>query len=77
MIGTRPAPRPIIPTTARRAALAVALSFAAAVPGAAAVLDLTWTGQFAGFILQGQLAFDPDAPGENGVVRSDGFRDFD
>ena len=77
MIHAPPSPRPRLPTSARRAALAVALSSTAAAPAAAAVLDLSWTGQFAGFTLEGQLAFDPDATGEDGVVRADGFREFD
>ena len=77
MIHARPSPRPFPSTTARRAACAAVLSIAAATPAAAVVLDLAWTGQFAGFTLEGQLAFDPDAPGGDGVVRSDGFRDFD
>ena len=56
---------------------AAAFLAASAAPASAVVLDLSWTGQFAGFTLEGRMAFDADAPGGNGVVRSDGFRDFD
>lgn len=77
MIHAWPSPRPFPSTTARRAACAAVLSIAAATPAAAVVLDLAWTGQFAGFTLEGQLAFDEGASGEDGVVRSEGFTDFD
>ena len=67
-------------TTKRRGAalaagcLATVLSSSAA---ASTVLNLDWTGQFAGFTLSGQLAFDAGAVPVDGVVRSDGFTDFD
>lgn len=63
------------PTSPFLAAACLAALLAA--PARAAVFDLSWTGQFAKFTLEGQFAFDEGAPGEDGVVRSEGFREFD
>ncbi|SEA94707.1 hypothetical protein [Rubrimonas cliftonensis] len=56
------------------ALIAVAPGLVAA-PAAAAVYGMSWTGQFAGFTLEGRFAYDA-APAD-GVVRAPDFTDFD
>ncbi|MGF1553795.1 MAG: hypothetical protein ACFBWO_15055 [Paracoccaceae bacterium] len=58
-------------------AVAAALLLVAPVPSAAAVFDLSWTGQFADFTLDGRFAFDAGAVPPDGVVRAGDFTDFD
>ena len=57
------------------AALTTALLATSASQSHAAVYDLSWTGQFAGFSLDGRFAYD--MPSGDGVVRKDDFTRFD
>ena len=57
------------------AALTTALLATSASQSHAAVYDLSWTGQFAGFSLDGRFAYD--TPSADGVVRKDDFTRFD
>lgn len=75
-----PLPSPLTLRPKRRvatAAIAAGALLAATTPTVAAVFDLSWTGQFAGFTIDGVMAFDPGDVPADGIVRPGDFTDFD